>query len=416
MRIELRSLHRKVLLAAVCLIFAGTYLYSGLRMYLAAHLAANSDSPSLQRAIQLEPSNAEYHYFLGLHLALFGQNPEAGISDYEAAVRLNPYVARYWLDLAGAYQVLGRTSEQQQAIERAMQTDPTSPHVAWEAGNFFLIQGDPGRALRQFQVVLANDPERADAALLLCWRATENANEILQLLPRKSDLYFSFLRLLINKQQIAAAEIVWNGLVALNQPFSPKLAFPYFRLLLDHHEVEAAQNAWQQVATLDPSLRPYLPSAANLVVNGGFEETVLNGGFDWWYLARPHAAVAIDSNDPHRGTHSLSVIFDGWSTPDAGIFQFVRVKPNQDYEFSAEYKTERLESASGPRFAITDAYTNESYVLTDDFLNDNPWHEVTAEFKTGADTNLLLLRVVREPAKPLIRGKFWIDDVRLVEK
>jgi hypothetical protein len=67
-------------------------------------------------------------------------------------------------------------------------------------------------------------------------------------------------------------------------------------------------------------------------------------------------------------------------------------------------------------FAITDAYANESYVLTDDFLNDNPWHEVTAGFKTGPDTDLLLLRVVREPARPLIRGKLWIDDVRLVEK
>jgi hypothetical protein len=26
------------------------------------------------------------------------------------------------------------------------------------------------------------------------------------------------------------------------------------------------------------------------------------------------------------------------------------------------------------------------------------------------------LKIVRQPAAPLIRGKFWIDDLRLVEK
>ncbi len=408
---------RKFFLAVVCLIFAGTYLYSALRMYLAAGLAANQDPPSLQRAIQLEPANAEYRNVLGRYLASSGQDVDAGISDYEAAVRLNPYVARYWLDLAGAYQVLDRASEQRQAVEHALQVDPTSPHIAWEAGIFFLVQGDPDRALREFRVVLANDPDAADSALLLCWRVTEDANKILhQVLPPKSDLYLSFLRLLIKKQQTAAAETVWNHLVALDQPFSPKLAFPYFRLLIDQHEVEAAKNAWQQVAALDPSLRPYLPSAANLVVNGGFEKDVLNGGFDWWYVQRPHALVALDANERHRGLRSLSVTFDGQSTPDAGILQFIPVKPSTDYEFSAEYKTESLESASGPRFVVTDAYTNASYVLTDDFLDTNPWRLVTAGFKTRPDTHLLLLKIARDPARPLIKGRLWIDDVTLVER
>jgi hypothetical protein len=220
----------------------------------------------------------------------------------------------------------------------------------------------------------------------------------------------------MQKQQPAAAENVWNHLIALKQTFSVRLAFPYFRFLLAQQEVTAAQAAWQQLADLNPSLERYLPSSHNLIVNGGFEENLLNGGFDWWYESTPHAALAIDTDQFYIGTRSLSVTFDGRSVSEARVSQFIPVKPDTDYEFSAESRTQDIDSASGPRFALTDAYTNISYVLTDDLLGTNPWHLQQARFRTGPRTNLLLLKIIREPAAPLIRGKLWIDDVKLVEK
>ena len=418
MRLELRSRLQKVFFVAVCLVFAGLYLRLALCAYLASYLAAVPDSARLQRAIRLEPGNAEYRELLGRNLALSGASLEEAISNYRAALHLNPYDARSWLDLAGAYQVEGRINEQEESVERAVKADPTTPHVAWEAANFFLVQGDREKALHHFRVVLANDDLGAvDRALELCWRATGDTNQVVdQALPPRADLYLRFLHLLISKQEVAAAELVWNRLVGLHQPFSPELALPYFRLLIVKQEVEAAKAAWQQLSTVDPSLQPYLPSHENLVVNGGFEENPLNGGFDWWYVPNPHAALAIDTSEFHSGTRSLSVTFDGQSSPDAGIFQFIPVKPGTVYEFSTESRTEDIDSASGPRFAIVDAYTNSSFVLTDDVLGTTPWRLQRTEFQTGPNTVLLLLKVVREPAAPLIRGKLWIDDLKLVEK
>jgi hypothetical protein len=63
-----------------------------------------------------------------------------------------------------------------------------------------------------------------------------------------------------------------------------------------------------------------------------------------------------------------------------------------------------------------DAYTNASYVLTDDLLGTNPWRVQHTQFQTGQNTNLVLLKIVRQPGVPLIRGKLWIDDLKLVEK
>jgi tetratricopeptide (TPR) repeat protein len=417
MQIELQSRFRKFSFAAACFVVVALYLQFALRAFLAAHLAATPDMSNLNQAVRLEPSNAEYRELLGRSLALSGVSLDKSISQYWAAIHLNPYEARYWLDLAGAYQVAGRVKEQGESVEHAVEADPTTPHVAWEAANFFLVQGDNERALRYFRVVLANDPEAVDLALQLCWRATGDANRILdQALPPRPDLYLSFLRLLVSRQEVAAAENVWNHLIALNQEFSTKLAFPYFRLLIAKQEVAAAQTAWQQLAGVDHSLQPYLPSRENLIVNGGFEEKVLNGGFDWWYESNAHAELAIDTSEFYNGTRSLSVTFDGLNPADAGILQFVVVKPSTGYEFSAQSRTEDIQSASGPRFSIMDAYTNASYVLTDDLLDTNPWHEQHARFQTGPDTHLVLLRIVRQPGVPLIRGKLWIDDLRLVEK
>ena len=416
MQIELRSPFRSFCFAGACLIVIGIYLSLTARAYFAAHLAAKPDLSNIQRAAHLEPSNAEYRALLGRNFVLSGTTLDEAIANYRAAVHLNPYEARYWLDLAGAYQIAGRTDEQAQSVEHAVEADPTTPHVAWEAANFFLIQGNLGKALPYFRTVLANDSDAVNYALQLCWRATGDVNQMFdQALPRTADLYLSFLHLLVSKQEVVPAENAWDHLIRLQQSFPPKLAFPYFQLLFAKQEVTAAKNAWQQLARVDQEIQPYLPSRENLIVNGGFEENLLNGGFDWWYESNPHVALAIDTDQFYAGTRSLSVTFDGRNAPDAGIAQFIPVKPDTDYEFSAESRTQDIDSASGPRFVIADAYTNTSYVLTDDLLGTNPWHKQQARFHTGPSTNLLCLKVIRQPAAPLIRGKLWIDDVKLAE-
>lgn len=417
MQIELRSPITNSSFAVVCLILVGLYLQLVRHAYTASHFAAASDSPGLQKAIRLEPTNAEYRDLLGRYLALSGTSLEDAIANYRVSVRLNPYVARYWLDLADAYHIEGLTREQEESVNRAVEADPTSPHVAWEAANFFLVQGDREQALHHFRIVFANDPEAVDSALRLCWRATGDVNRMLdEALPPRPDLYFSFLRLLVDKHETEAARNVWNRLIGLNQVFSSELAFPYFRFLISQQEVTAAQTVWQQLTVMDRSLQPYLPSGENLIVNGGFEQNLLDGGFDWWYESKPHVTLAIDTNEFHSGTRSLSIVFDGQSASEAGISEFIPAKPNTEYEFSAEFKAEELETASGPRFAIADAYTGASYVLTDDVMGTNPWRLQQARFQTGPNTNLVVLKIVRQPAGPLIRGKLWIDDLKLVEK
>lgn len=416
MQIDLRSPVRRLAFIAVCLFFAAMYLLSAGRAFWAAHLSSQPGLPDIEQAIRLEPSNAEYPAILARNLALSMASLDEAITHFQRAAKLDPYQSSYWLDLAGAYELAGRTDQQAQAVQRAAAADPMTPHVAWEAANFFLLQGDVSKALPYFHTVLANDPDSTDSTLQVCWRASGDANEIFdRALPPRPDLYLSFLRLLVGKQEIAAANVAWNRLIGLHEPFPVRPALPYFRLLLATQQVSQATTSWQQLAQIDKELGPYLSSPANLVVNGGFEENLLNGGFDWWYEPNPHAKLAIDTDQFYSGTRSLSVTFDGRNAPDAGIAEFIPVKPGTEYEFSAYSKTQDIDSASGPRFAVRDAYTLATYALTDDLLGSNPWHQQKARFHTGASTDMVFVIIARDPPGPLIRGKLWVDDLKLTE-
>jgi tetratricopeptide (TPR) repeat protein len=414
---SIESHFRRIGFTAVCVLSITIYAGLVLRPFQASHLAARPYLNDLQRAIQLEPSNAEYYDRLGKLLTYTADDPEAAVSQFQVAVRLNPYAARYWLDLTKAYLITGRISEQRTSLESAVLANPTTPDIAWQAANFFLLQGDKEEVLLNFRIVLANDPTRVDDALQLCLQVTKDINQILdQAAPEKADIYFSLLHLLIQKGNTVSAQIVWKRLIALKQPFGVQLAFPYIRFLLAKRDLTAAEDAWRNLASLNPGFARYLQSPANLVVNGGFEQKILDGGFDWLCHPSSHVTLAMDGKQFYSGTRSLVITFDGQNPPTAGIVQFIPVKPNTDYEFSAAYRTEDIMSASGPRFSIADAYTNDSLLLTDDFLGTLPWRLQNAEFRTGPNTELLLLTVSRQPAEPLIRGKLWIDDVRLSEK
>jgi tetratricopeptide (TPR) repeat protein len=416
MQVKLNSRPRKVLFALVCLAAAGLYLAVIATHHAAARLRARPDASSLARAVTLEPWNAEPHWELGRYSLFVAQNPTAAVSNLEAAVALNPHGARYWLDLAAAYQVAGDVPRQRSALEQGLEADPTAPDVAWEAANFYLVQNDLARALSLFRVVMANDPEQLNAALSLCWRATKDVNTMLaDAVPSEPAPYFAFLNLLTSQGETEPAEVVWKRLESLGGQFPASNAFPFVDYLIEKHEASAAVQVWQQLLARDHDLQAYIQSG-NLMVDGSLEKELLNGGFDWRYSDTGVVQLAVDTTEFHGGNQSLRMTFTGPGVPDPGMFQYVPVRPDTSYHFSAYTKAEDVESASGPRLAVLDAYSGKEYALTDDSLGTTGWREQSADFQTDPESSLVIVKVTRVPGDPLIKGKFWIDDLSLVQR
>jgi hypothetical protein len=56
-----------------------------------------------------------------------------------------------------------------------------------------------------------------------------------------------------------------------------------------------------------------------------------------------------------------------------------------------------------------DYYGSES----EELLSTSGWRELVADFAAGPETRLIAIKVMRVPGNPLIKGTFWMDDVKL---
>ncbi len=407
---------KKRALIFVFLCCTAIYLALVTAQFVAEWLGARPQLGSLVAATKLDRGNADYHHRLARYYDLVARDPAAALQQYQSAVHLNPHAAHYWLELADAYQVLGDLNRQTQALEQAVQADPTTPDVAWEAANLFLVQGETDRGLREFRVVMEGAPNMAGMAMQLCWRVRPDADVLLrEVIPARPDSYIAFLGLLMSKENTEATTKVWDALIRLHQPTDVQRVFEYIRYLLLHKEVDEAKLVWREAASL-LALNAYLPSSNNLIVNGDFHLDVLNGGFDWQYRKQSAVSLTLDSSDFHAGHRSLAIGFDGPGVEEAGIYQLVAVQPHTTYQFSGYYKNGEIEGAGAPHFALQDLYTAKTFFLSDDLKYGSAWKNVAGEFTTDDDTQLLVLRVLRVPAGSAIRGKLWIDDLQLVEK
>jgi hypothetical protein len=475
MKIPFSTPGRKWLFAA--LIFALAIVYVGLA---ATRFAASwfddrgdrrADLRSLQRAVRLDPGNSDYRYDLGRYFDLVAHDQRAAIPQYQAAVALNPHSADYWRDMAFAYWVREDTANQTAALERAVLAEPTKPEIARTAANFYLVlatnEKDPAvqqtltmKALREFHVVLANDPPSAPEAIQNCWRLEPDVDLLLRdVVPPTGDAYISFLTFLQNDadrqireiasqapdaadaaqiqskgiqihKETAAAFKVWTALAHSGQPFEQRHAADYLTFLIQHGEVDEAVDVWQQTAD-HFKLSSYLPSPGNLIVNGQLSLPVLNAGFDWRYQKQNGVKLALDLLDPKEahGPRSLRITFDGPGISDAGFYQLVAVQPSTTYEFSAHYKTEgQQEGQGGPHFTVQDMYSQKIYYesdvlraveesqASDDVKDAETRKPVNGEFTTSSTCKLLVVHIRRVPEGHPIRGKLWVDDFRLIKK
>src|ERR1700730_2458393 len=178
----------RIATAPTCALLICFYVYTVLRIWRADWLQDQHDQQSLEASARLEPWDARTHWLLGRYFLNVTQDQTRALACFHRAVKLDPFEGRYWLDLAAADEVAGDTRESETALQQALRAEPTSPSIAWEAANFYLAQNGIARALPLFRVTIQyGSRKEANAAIDLCWRATQSVNQIVsQALPNQS--------------------------------------------------------------------------------------------------------------------------------------------------------------------------------------------------------------------------------------
>jgi tetratricopeptide (TPR) repeat protein len=413
MKFLLQSPMAKIFLLGLSFLLAAFFLVIAGSQYLATVFAGRNNQVSLQRAVDLQPMNAEYRYRLGSYF--YPMQANAAVQSFRAAVALNPYRGNYWLALAQAYGSLGNAPAQNEALQNALAMNPTDPAVVWRAANAYYSRGNINQTVDLCQKLLAVNGSIFDRALPFCWQVKPDADLFTQkFLPRNSDDYQSFLDLLVSQKDTRSFAKAWDGLVNAGIPMPRQRVLQYVHYLMDQRESDLAAKVWQQAGMI-ADLANYQPSNKNLIANGDFGLPILNGGFDWSYDKLNHVSLSLDPAEHDSGNRSLHVTFDDAQIEDAGIRHYVSVAPNTAYDFSTNYRTKDMEGAGGIRITIQDAYDGASIFSSSDLANTDGWKQAYGAFTTPVNSKLLLVRLQRVPAGDVIKGNLWIDNMRMTK-
>ncbi|SET02950.1 Tfp pilus assembly protein PilF [Stigmatella erecta] len=259
----------------------------GLALFSRASGAGAPAVAAFERAIALAPSEAEFHYRLGIaHLeseqyaaALGPLRRAAELAPERAGVRLPLAKALYRTgDAPGAVAALNALvraspSPAEVATARALMNQIADPFVGFpkaaeaklEEGMRLLQELDiPQQAILAFEEILQNYPDLAVVHALLglayqrlddAGRAVDEFKQAIELAPRDGKNHLYLGELYLTRQRADAAREAYAKAVALN----PLLDAAWFRLgdlHLDRRELTAAHEAFQVLTSLQPDAVP----------------------------------------------------------------------------------------------------------------------------------------------------------------
>ena len=407
--------------AFIAIAAAVWFCFAGGRHALASHYAATSNPANWQLAARIEPGNPETWFKLGRFRELDIDNPDVplAISYYQRAIQLNPRSPYYKLDLAGALEMAGNNGEADSYFRAAQAAYPISAEVSWRYGNFLLRQNRLPEAYGEIHRAVMVDPSLIPPALSQFWHSDPDVHLLLdQVLPDSAEAYSQAIAFLTDAQESTAALEVWHRLIAKDPRADWKWVFMLTDLLIAQQKFEEAGTVWRQAVARDAgSASAY--AGNSFVYDGGFEEDILGGGFGWRQSDTKGAEFDFDTDVKHSGSRSARLIFDGTENLSyEGLFQYVLVSPLTHYRFQGFIRTDQISTESGMRFEIEDPKDKPHLdILTPNETGTLPWTMEQADFTTGPNTRLILVRLVRNPSRRLdnkLRGTVWIDDVTLV--
>jgi tetratricopeptide (TPR) repeat protein len=397
----------------------GVLLVQAAREAVASRLAARNSLDGIRRAERWDPSSPEYPAQFGRTLAAEQANadPQEMARAFETAARLGPHRAEDWAGLGEALDLAGDSGGAARAYERAVELFPKSPAINWQYANFLIRAGEAAQAAAPLREAMEGDSTLRMGAFDLEWRAGMPPAEILAIVPARQEILSAYLDYVVRTERLDAAADAWRRLIASPDAFDMDAALRYFDALLQARRVDALEAVWADLGRHDPA-RVHAADGANRITNGGFEDAALNGGFDWRIVPIDGAEAEVDTETVHGGSRSLWVHFDGKHNLDFGhVAQYAAVEPDTAYRLTAWVRTEGITTDSGPRIGVFDPFDRVALSAeTDNLTGTAPWQEQTLEFRTPAETRVVIVQVVRTPSRKLdnqIAGTLWLDDVSL---
>jgi hypothetical protein len=391
---------------ALAMTFAG---YWALRLAYADHLAQSDSPEQLQAALRLAPGQAGYW----LHLAEVQQ--AAGEPDSLAlahAAQLDPYDAAIWiragLDAELSGDLIRAERDLLMAAHRSRQFEPR-----WTLANFYFRQGNAGQFWKWTRSALAWAPGDRTLLFDLCWKMQPDAGVILsRAIPETPAVLRDYLWFLLQRRQWDATLPVAEKLEARASVDDRDLLLAYANSMLEQHRWDVARSAWNALcqrrlvhyAALDPA-------RGGVLTNGRFAAIPTNTGFDW-RIPDVKGIAALYNADPRW----LRFDYSGEQPENCdAVYQLVPVLAGARYALRFAYRTENIPPQSGLQWRVEDAATHKPIPVSTSGLASHDWTTASLPFTVPSGVRALqvALSYRRQPGTVLIEGSIWLRDVGL---
>jgi tetratricopeptide (TPR) repeat protein len=394
------------------------------KTYLAEAIAQRPTVGNFQLAAKLDPDNSDYPLRLGLlsQYGLTNYNPDRAVDYLKRAIELSPYDPEPWLELGGVREFQGNISEAEACLRRADFLTPNLPAYQYAIGNVLLLHGNVEEAFRHFSRVLAGSTQYNQILFDTAWKASGDAGKILaNLIPIDLPTEISYLNYLVTRSRLDEAKGVWQRILGSQEIFDPHQATAYLDALIQTRRAGDAYQVWEDLRAKGLINPTHQEDSQNLVMNGDFEEEILNIGFGWRVVPAEGVSVGLDRAHFHSPGQSLLVQFSRKQNLDyRNVFQYVRVLPGRAYRLRGLLMTEGITTDSGVRLEVRDAYSPGTLDKFSEGLSGSTsgWVEMEVDFTAGPKTDLVVAGLARLPSTKLdnlIEGKVWMDDLHLTE-
>ena len=420
MEISLANARHRVLMLAGCALIGAVLIFQAIELWIENRWINSQNERLVERGVKLIPSDAAAWDNLG-HLRqwkLADSDLPGAIDAYRRALREDPHSAHDWLDLASAEEASGNDVEAHDAFVHAQTVYPDSAEVAFYYGNFLLRRADYAPAYAQLRRAVQADPSLLPLAISRAWRATGNANQIIdRLLPPNDSVYFQAIDYFAGIHQCDAALSLWKRVADSKEQVPLSSTFPLIDELIAEDRSDDARRVWSQV--ISSAALPGHHASRSVMWDGDFEADLSGGGLGWRWAPAPGVYLLFEAAPSQADGRALRLDFNGGSNLDlAGPYEFVPVDPGQAYHFHALMRTEAITTDSGPRFSISDPnHAGAVNVVTKNFTGSHDWTPVDADFVASPQTHFVVVRLIRPPSRLFdnkLAGTLWIAGISVM--
>lgn len=428
MNIRLDSRRRRLAfvsaISLVAVLFAGT----AARLALTQFWGESGDADRMALAVSLDAGNPELHYWLATANLVEGRDLSDAVSHLRRSVQLNSRPAKYWLALGRACFAAGDEGCAEQSFEQAVQRAPMMPSLEGNAAAYHAVVGNTERMLAHASRGLELDPASAGEVFTLVWHSTQDPEVLWTELAGKSksmsvrDSYVDFVTRLGRFDLVAQH---WKQAGGASRPGLAarfETVRPYLQGLMAARRYHEALLVWSDLLR-QGVVSSRQPGDGNLLFNGGFEQPILNAGFDWQTREYRYVTVEFPScPDGQRTKGDRRCLRMEFTAPhnveEEPVWQVVPVSGGRLYRLSARIRSDAITSDSGPRLRVHDVLCPHCLdASTEPVVGTQGWHDASLTFRTGEQIEFIAVSVWRPRSRvfPMdISGVLWLDSVSLL--